>query len=87
MVWREINGRLCTEMKCKDFEEALLFLNEIAAIAEKLNHHPDIKIHSYRFISIEVYTHDTNSITEKDHELTKAIHLCWLNIQGLDPIY
>ena len=87
MVWREINGRLCTEMKCKDFEEALLFLNEIAAIAEKLNHHPDIKIHSYRFISIEVYTHDTNSITEKDHELKKEIHVCWLKIKGLDPIY
>ena len=85
MVWREINGKLSTEIKCQDFEEALLFLNEIAKVAEKRNHHPDIKIHSYRFVSIELYTHDTNSITEKDHELKKEIRVCWLKIIGSEP--
>ena len=73
MVWKEINGRLCTEIKCQDFKEALLLFNEIATIAEKLNHHPDFKIYSYRFLSIEVYSHETNSITPKDYELVKEI--------------
>ena len=77
MNWEELDGKLCTEIKCNDFKEALLLFNEIAKVAEKLNHHPDIRIHSYRFLSIEVFTHDTNSITEKDHELKKAIDLCW----------
>ena len=77
MNWEELDGKLCTEIKCNDFKEALLLFNEIAKVAEKLNHHPDIRIYSYRFLSIEVFTHDTNSITEKDHELKKAIDLCW----------
>ena len=73
MVWKEINGRLYTEIKCQDFKEALLLFNEIATIAEKLNHHPDVKIYSYRFLSIEVYSHETNSITPKDYELAERI--------------
>jgi 4a-hydroxytetrahydrobiopterin dehydratase len=77
MNWEELDGKLCTEIKCNDFKEALLLFNEIAKVAEKYNHHPDIRIHSYRFLSIELFTHDTNSITEKDHELKKAIDLCW----------
>jgi len=75
MVWREFNGKLSKEIKCQDFKEALLFLNEIAAVAEKFNHHPDLKIHNYRFLSIEVYTHDANSITPKDHKLAKEIDI------------
>jgi 4a-hydroxytetrahydrobiopterin dehydratase len=73
MVWREFNGKLSKEIKCQDFKEALLLLNEIAAVAEKFNHHPDLKIHNYRFLSIEVYTHDTGSITQKDYDLSKQI--------------
>jgi 4a-hydroxytetrahydrobiopterin dehydratase len=60
-------------VKCQDFKEALEILNTIAIIAERINHHPDMKIFSYRFLSIEVYTHDTNSITAKDYELAEAI--------------
>ena len=40
-----------------------------------MNHHPDMKIYSYRFLSIEIYTHDTNSITQKDYDLSKQIDL------------
>ena len=75
MVWKESNEKLCTEIKCKDFKEAVLLLNEIAKVAEKSNHHPDMKIHSYRFLSLEVYTQETNSITEKDHKLALEIDL------------
>lgn len=75
MNWKEANGKLCRNVKCQDFAEALVLLNEIAAVAEKFNHHPDLKIHNYRFLRIEVYTHDTNSITPKDHKLAKEIDL------------
>ena len=66
MNWKESNGKLVRNLKCQDFEEALALLNKIAVIAEALNHHPDLKIHNYKFLSIELYTHTTNSITEKD---------------------
>jgi 4a-hydroxytetrahydrobiopterin dehydratase len=73
MNWEESNGKLVRNIKCQDFKEALEILNTIAIIAERINHHPDMKIFSYRFLSIEVYTHDTNSITAKDYELAEAI--------------
>ena len=69
MNWEEKDGKLVRNLKCQDFEEALALLNKIAMISESINHHPDMKIFSYKFLSIEVYTHDTNSITAKDYEL------------------
>ena len=75
MNWEESNGKLVRNVKCQDFKEALEILNTIAIIAERINHHPDMKIFSYKFLSIEVYTHDTNSISAKDYELAKEIDL------------
>ena len=75
MNWEKSDGKLVRNVKCQDFKEALEILNIIAVIAERINHHPDMKIFSYKFLSIEVYTHDTNSITEKDYELAKEIDL------------
>ena len=75
MNWEESDGKLIRKVKCQDFQEALSLLNKIAVTAESINHHPDLKIFSYKFLSIEVYTHDTNSITAKDYELTEKIEL------------
>ena len=75
MKWTETESKLMKTIKCQDFNHALAILNKIAVIAESMNHHPDLKIYSYRFLSIEIYTHDTNSITQKDYELSKQIDL------------
>ena len=73
MKWEESDGKLVRNVKCRNFKEALALLNKIAMISESINHHPDMKIFSYKFLSIEVYTHETNSITAKDYELAKGI--------------
>ena len=73
MNWEKLDGKLVRKENCLDFSGALALLNKIAVIAETINHHPDMKIFSYKFLSIEVYTHDTNSITAKDYELAEAI--------------
>ena len=73
MNWKESNGKLVKNIKCQDFEEALALLNKIALVAQELNHHPELKIHGYKFLDIEIYTHTTNSITEKDRVLAKKL--------------
>lgn len=75
MNWEESDGKLVRNVKCQEFKEALALLNNIGVVAEEINHHPDLKIYRYKYLSIEVYTHDTNSITEKDYELVKEIDL------------
>ena len=75
MKWTETESKLMKTIKCQDFNHALALLNKIAVLAESMNHHPDLKIYSYRFLSIEIYTHDTNSITQKDYDLSRQIDL------------
>jgi len=73
MKWTETESKLIKIIKCQDFNHALALLNKIAVLAESMNHHPDLKIYSYRFLSIEIFTHDTNSITQKDYDLSIQI--------------
>ena len=75
MNWEESDGKLVKNVKCQDFEEAVALFNEIAVIAESMNHHPDLRIYSYKFLRIEIYTHDKNSITPKDYELAEEIDI------------
>lgn len=60
------------EFNFKSFLEAMDFVQKVAVIAEKLNHHPDIII-KYNQVFIESYTHDAQSVTKKDHQLIAAI--------------
>ena len=73
MKWTETENKLIKTIKCQDFNHALALLNKIAVLAESMNHHPNLKIYSYRFLSIEIFTHDTNSITQKDYDLSIQI--------------
>ena len=73
MKWTNSEGKLSRKIECQDFNDALALVNKIALIAETLNHHPDLKIHNYKFLTIDLFTHTTNSITEKDILLSQKI--------------
>ena len=65
-------NKLTKEYKFKNFVEAMSFVQKVAFIAEKLDHHPDITI-KYNQVLIESYTHTTGTVTEKDHQLIALI--------------
>jgi len=72
-MWIEEQGKLVKQYKFKDFEQAMLFINRIAEICEKENHHPEI-YNVYAKVKLSFCTHDAgNSITEKDYRLTRLI--------------
>lgn len=56
----------------KDFAEALDFVNKAGAIAEKLDHHPDITF-GWGYAEFAITTHDTGGLTQNDFELAKQI--------------
>lgn len=70
--WKVIDNKLYREINLSNFKEVVLFFNLIAFLAEKLNHHPDLEI-SYKKIIIKLFTHSSNSITNKDIELAVLI--------------
>lgn len=79
MKWEEIDYYLHTghkalhkEFKFKDFVAALEFVNKVGAIAEAMQHHPDINL-SWGRVSVWTTTHDAHKVTAKDHELAKKI--------------
>ena len=49
------------------------FVNKLGAEAEKMDHHPDIYIHSYNKVKITVSTHSENGVTAKDFTLAGKI--------------
>lgn len=56
----------------KDFLSAMQFVNDVAALAEKHNHHPDIDIR-WNKVTLTLTTHDAGGVTEKDISLAKEI--------------
>jgi 4a-hydroxytetrahydrobiopterin dehydratase len=73
MTWTAINNALVKEFEFADFKSAVDFINRVAVVAEKQNHHPDILLHSYRCVKITLSTHSENKVTEKDYKLVELI--------------
>lgn len=71
--WKEEGNQLIGRFKFKDFNQAWGFLNRVALVAEKMNHHPTI-INTYNQVELQLSTHDAgNTVTEKDRELAAKI--------------
>ena len=59
------NGHLEKLYKFKDFAQALIFVNNIGAVAEAENHHPDIYL-AWGKCRVEIWTHNINGLAESD---------------------
>ena len=54
------------EYRMKNFMDALRFINLIAKVAEKDNHHPDLHLTGYRKLKIVLSTHAIGGLSEND---------------------
>ncbi|MEA2715407.1 MAG: 4a-hydroxytetrahydrobiopterin dehydratase [Candidatus Parcubacteria bacterium] len=57
----------------EDFERALAFVNKVAEVAKKLDHHPDIDIR-YNKVTLTLTTHSAGGLTEKDFLMAREIN-------------
>lgn len=73
MKWTKTNDMLIKDFEFKDFKSAMVFVNKVAKLAEKLNHHPNILVHSYKHVRITLTTHSVSKVTDKDIKLSKLI--------------
>jgi 4a-hydroxytetrahydrobiopterin dehydratase len=70
--WQRAAEMLVKPFSFKNFVDALAFVNRIAEPAEAMNHHPDVKIH-WNEVTLELWTHASGGITQKDIDLARAI--------------
>jgi 4a-hydroxytetrahydrobiopterin dehydratase len=66
--WIEAGGGLERTFELPSFAEAVAFVNRVADLAERENHHPDITL-SYRKVTLRWTTHSAGGITDRDREL------------------
>ncbi len=71
--WKSENGAITKEFMFQNFMEAIHFVNEIAKLAEAMNHHPNIFLHDYKQVKIILTTHSKGMVTEKDNKLAAQI--------------
>src|SRR5947209_9465204 len=64
--WSVEDGKLTREVKVKNFREALALVNALGEVAEEENHHPDLLIHGWNHVRIELYTHTAHGLSEND---------------------
>ena len=71
--WVHQDGKLIANFIFDDFKTAIKIVNEVAVVAEAMNHHP-IWSNEYNKLSFELFTHEAeNRVTSLDLELAQAI--------------
>ena len=67
-AWVETGESIQRTVSFKDFKESMAFVIQVAAEAERVDHHPDILIR-YNKVTLTLSTHDAGGITLKDFAL------------------
>lgn len=68
--WKQEDSSITRTFEFKDFPAAIKFVDELAKIAEKEWHHPDIDIR-WNKVRLVLSTHDSGGLTEMDFNLAK----------------
>lgn len=72
--WRRDGDWIIRDFKFADFKSAMDFVNRVADQAEAMDHHPDILVHGWNNVRLNVMTHSQGGLTEKDFKLAGRIN-------------
>ena len=70
--WDYKDKQLCKSFEFDAYLDGIEFINKIAPLAEKLNHHPDIQV-GYCKVDISISSHDFGGVTTKCINLATSI--------------
>ena len=71
--WEVRDGKLHREFVFANFVEAFGFMAKAALVAERANHHPEW-FNVYRTVRVDLTTHESGGITERDTALARAMN-------------
>ena len=72
--WSIEDQQLTRDVKVRNFKAALALVNRIGDLAEQEGHHPNMCIHSWNRVRLELYTHSINGLSENDFILAAKIN-------------
>ena len=75
--WKLEGTRLVQTFTCRNFIEAVKFLNNISVIAAEEMHYPEMCITGQRNVTVSLYTHASGGLTRNDFILAAKITGTW----------
>jgi len=70
--WRMEEDSLHAQWVFEDFGRAMSFMNSVADVAERMNHHPEWS-NVYNRVNVRLTTHDAGGLTHLDFDLARAM--------------
>jgi 4a-hydroxytetrahydrobiopterin dehydratase len=61
------------DIKFDDFAAAMAYVNRVADLAEKANHHPDVLVHGWNKVRLTLTMHSEGGLTENDFQMARRI--------------
>jgi 4a-hydroxytetrahydrobiopterin dehydratase len=74
--WSHLDKRLTKTFKFANYYETMAFVNAVAYIAHRQDHHPDLSVH-YNRVEVVYSTHDAGGVTLNDC-------ICAAKLEALD---
>jgi 4a-hydroxytetrahydrobiopterin dehydratase len=71
--WQRDGQAIVREWTFEDFAHAIAFVNRVADAAETANHHPDIHLHGWNKVRLELSTHSEGGLTQADFEMAARV--------------
>lgn len=72
-ILREDIHQIEKDFQLANFKEAIAFVNSISEIAESEGHHPDIFLHDYKHVLVNLHTHAIGGLSVNDFILAVKI--------------
>jgi len=70
--WRMEEDSLHAQWVFEDFGHAMSFMNSVADVAERMNHHPEWT-NVYNRVTVRLTTHEAGGLTHLDFDLAQAM--------------
>ncbi len=70
--WKIQGKEITKQFQFADFVHAMGFVNSVALVAERANHHPDIDVR-WNKVTLTLSTHSAGGLTEQDFSLATTI--------------
>ncbi len=71
--WQLDGHAIAREWQLDDFGQAIAFVNRVADAAEAAGHHPDILLHGWNKVRLELSTHSEGGLTQADFDMASRI--------------
>lgn len=71
--WKYSDNSITKTFLLDNFKSALAFVNNVGNLAEESDHHPNILMHDWNKVTINITTHSEGGVTQKDIALARHI--------------